>query len=35
VLFFVLDAYITPEPGVALAPAATGRGAQASWTWRF
>jgi hypothetical protein len=35
VLFFVLDAQLTPEPAVAIAPAATGRGAQASWTWRF
>jgi hypothetical protein len=35
VLFFVLDANLTPEPGVAIAPTGTGRGAQASWTWRF
>jgi hypothetical protein len=35
VVFFVLDAKLTPEPTVAIAPTGTGRGAQASWTWRF
>jgi hypothetical protein len=35
VLFFVLDANLTPEPAVAIAPTGTGLGARASWTWRF